>query len=950
MGSSSLLHPTTASTTPLALDPVSESLYLRLQSEIISTSLGDTGYLRRTNHLHPLVLSTVNGFQLGPGRDPTGEPYTDYVFLHAGLTIASETQTAPTPVNAFVRVFTQQTPDLPTPWLLPYPSAPISIPRPESPLDISALSIYPSMRGHYARNSKTVNRISEPISRPVPDDRFITRTPLNNGDITVDTAMTAWSSTSSIRRSARIASLPTARAITDSPPHDSRITKRRRAASSDGDYHPPPDRSRARVPSPMNTDIDTEWDQLEREITAEIAEEMAEEIRNGELHQREQASLRRFATELEEERRLNDDRAHFKFALQYLTGLTPTDDLVDTLQDESPDTLPRLLALPQFNPTPPVSPIIVARAKIPFAPAVPANAPSPVELLLGIANIPPSSAKKPLHNWPAPTPVKLELATNPTARPIPVFHVRVIPDEKEGVAEDLHKMRPREAIDIVSQPESVSFHPVPPGSLPQLVIQSSPPPQFTPMLIHEDSSNSDCSTDSLDSTEPSSPIVAIPRVDPFAHSRSVNRDGLINILSAEEARIAPTASHPYQRQLRRTISRVQSLQDSQTGMLKPFRIFLLGLMELLDLEERSRIRSAADFDATSGERKSIAHVHTPLPLPSPPHIAPVSLDESEPESEYPASISSRRRHNQDDDDPDNTPPSLSAARPTKIPQCRSRPPNFIDPRVIPIGLRAYHGMGSNNPDRELSCTVQRIPVDIRTYTIIQDPSPVPCEYIRSWSVMGGALEGLIFPGSPIPSSRHSLPVASSTADHWMGRVRELQIRRQNVELVHQFASESLTAEEQQECRSSVLIFYKRLAPNSDQLGRVRVDRAYAHARMHPVWSPLVKSTEAAFLRTAAYFMCRKGQQASADRIDQLLRTPENDDWEIREMVCRGSLEDAHRADECLRYFEQVDDEHWDYHAAEDNARAEVREWYRVRCGSPSSPTGSHCSDLASEID
>ncbi|KZP30015.1 hypothetical protein FIBSPDRAFT_884660 [Athelia psychrophila] len=145
----------------------------------------------------------VNGFQLRPGRDPTGEPYTDYIFLHTRLTVASETQTPPTPV------FTQQTLKLLTPWLQPYPGAPISIPKPESPLDISMLSIYPPMRGHYTRNSKTVNRISEPISRPIPGVPFITRAPLNNGDIPVDTTMMAWSSTSSIWFSARLASLPT---------------------------------------------------------------------------------------------------------------------------------------------------------------------------------------------------------------------------------------------------------------------------------------------------------------------------------------------------------------------------------------------------------------------------------------------------------------------------------------------------------------------------------------------------------------------------------------------------------------------------------------------------------------------------------------------------------------------------------------------------------------------
>lgn len=215
--------------------------------------------------------------------------------------------------------------------------------------------------------------------------------------------------------------------------------------------------------------------------------------------------------------------------------------------------------------------------------------------------------------------------------------------------------------------------------------------------------------------------------------------------------------------------------------------------------------------------------------------------------------------------------------------------------------------------------------------------------------MHGALDQLIFPGTPIRTSRYPLPVAVSSATHWMERIRELQLKRQNVELLIQFAIDSLTPEEQQECRSPTLTFYKRISPESNQLLRVKVDRAYAQARMHPIWTPLAKPAEAAFLRTASYFMYKKGENISADRIDILLRTPEHDDWEIREMVCRGSLESAHRADECLRYLGQVDDEHWTYHAAEDAARISVREWYNLRCGtSPSTSGESDITNLATD--
>lgn len=131
--------------------------------------------------------------------------------------------------------------------------------------------------------------------------------------------MTAWATPSSTRRSARLAGHSKARAISEaSTVEDERAAKRHRAASSDGDYHPPPDRTtQARRASPMDTDTDTEWEQLKHDITEEMA---ADSRKIAQMQDElEHDVLQRLEDELENERFIND-RAQFRFALQYLTG------------------------------------------------------------------------------------------------------------------------------------------------------------------------------------------------------------------------------------------------------------------------------------------------------------------------------------------------------------------------------------------------------------------------------------------------------------------------------------------------------------------------------------------------------------------------------------------------------------------------------------------------------
>ena len=78
--------------------------------------------------------------------------------------------------------------------------------------------------------------------------------------------------------------------------------------------------------------------------------------------------------------------------------------------------------------------------------------------------------------------------------------------------------------------------------------------------------------------------------------------------------------------------------------------------------------------------------------------------------------------------------------------------------------------------------------------------------------------------------------------------------------------------------------------------------------------------EAAFLRGAIYAYYKRGNVKKAEELERLLRTPHFDDWEIRELVSLGALDNEFREGEALDYFQTIEDEHWDFHATEDAFR------------------------------
>jgi len=111
---------TTDIQTGLSIAPLGTSPIFRLDSEILNTTLADLPYLRRTQSVHPLILSTSDGALLGTLQDPLGHSHIDLVFLNAGLFNLSDSPITVTPTSAFVRLFPELGNGPVQPWILPY--------------------------------------------------------------------------------------------------------------------------------------------------------------------------------------------------------------------------------------------------------------------------------------------------------------------------------------------------------------------------------------------------------------------------------------------------------------------------------------------------------------------------------------------------------------------------------------------------------------------------------------------------------------------------------------------------------------------------------------------------------------------------------------------------------------------------------------------------------------
>ena len=921
------LEPTQAQPGP-AIAPLTSRPLLRLDSEVLVAALADVPFLKRTENLHPLILSTADGVLLGNSVDPSGHKHADYTFLHAGLFDLSHPPYTVTPASAFVRLYPDLCDGPPQPWILPYISNPPSqvmvstLPHNASQITECANEIRRLIKQFEAGDEKVVlptqqqTKVAPTSSSALPP---VVKGTVATGEIVQNTSKRDESPAETFSRLASPGTVvptnstsPPARAfgsdITDSssstsnsyitpsnvipPPRivvsSTRVTVPPPTPSSDESTDEDYSSTSTRIGSSSEPDSDADGE-MDMEVEAEMEwEDLQTEIKNELMREVEKDSRER-----DDDKENNDGNFHkispdlysrlFDSYCQ-ITGEAPSDATMKELQ--------RYYLL------------VLERGIIPFIPrsALVKREPSPTDAPPGIANRAPQAPSPLVANPPHqyyPT-TSSPLVLNP---PHPY-----IPPEPTAVY-----MVQRMSSDSSSETTSEDSSSPPPLVRNDGVIINAAviEKKFTVSAASPDVEMATSQQD-LPATAPASPVPPEDRMNRFQRPRKVGKEELIRNLQLEAAQLreqlesmesteASIHENYYQR-LTETLEKIQQMESDRVGELESNQLYLAGLMHIIRLVE--------------------AIASTPLPHNSPlmvPAAAPPAtveealsdiIKDTDPTDieEYCAirGESGTTTYNQGDD--------------AKIPQCPSQPASNVDPRSIPIESRPYFKGGANDFIKKAGGVKRHLYVDIRSLTIVENPTHVPTAFLRHFTELYGQLEPLIFPGRLAPVHDWPFDVPDTYALTYQERVEELRKARREVEMLYQETTRTLTKSQIAECLRPHITLHKRISEDSPQLSPIKVDRMYFWQRLHPIWNPLLKPVEAAFVRGAIYVYYGTGRRDKAEELERLLRTPHYDDWETRELVALGALDSKFRENEALSYFRALDDEHWEYHANEEAFR------------------------------
>lgn len=435
--------------------------------------------------------------------------------------------------------------------------------------------------------------------------------------------------------------------------------------------------------------------------------------------------------------------------------------------------------------------------------------------------------------------------------------------------------------------------------------------------------NSNHSATSLVPTEPDvhpTPKGLIGRL--FLQPRRVSKTSLLRHLELDEIELNRILDSEqdlkedrlnYLERLTETIDRIRELKAEVIG--EPFdanQIFLRGLINILDIFEGNERNERSNSPSPSLEYPDESMITRPRDGDEETEINDNMIGGTE------LTRLDAQGPNPDISTQTQTHTSALIHHSALIPRCPTQPnQDQTDPRDVPIEERLWSKGGAITWARKAGRQKGVVLVDTRTLMIITGPTDhLPLRHVKQFTELDDDLRPLIFPGRITHTSNTPCDIPPTTARTFLDRIRELRLARREVENVYHSAHRMYPNPELNNCLRTYITLYKRIHEGSTQLCPVKVDRLYFWQRLHPVWNPLVKPIEAAFLQGVSYLLRSEGQPERARDIEKLLQTPHYDDWEVRELVGMGALDSDFREDEALQYFEIIDDEHWDFHESE----------------------------------
>jgi hypothetical protein len=162
---------------------------------------------------------------------------------------------------------------------------------------------------------------------------------------------------------------------------------------------------------------------------------------------------------------------------------------------------------------------------------------------------------------------------------------------------------------------------------------------------------------------------------------------------------------------------------------------------------------------------------------------------------------------------------------------------------------------------------------------------------------------ILFPGHVTPSHCGPLDFPNITVFTIGERYFQIREARQAIKMLYLRIRSGLPpwlVEELEEPKLSLHVV------RDWRLEKKYVDRGIFFRSLHPIYNPLVKDSEATFLRGAAYAYYRFKQDAIADTLDQVLRSPHYDFHLCQELLELGCLDEFGRDQQAYAFLEDYE--------------------------------------------
>jgi len=291
----------------------------------------------------------------------------------------------------------------------------------------------------------------------------------------------------------------------------------------------------------------------------------------------------------------------------------------------------------------------------------------------------------------------------------------------------------------------------------------------------------------------------------------------------------------------------------------------------------------------------------------PPRTQPIPVRSSSPETDWEYGLQI----------PQHVQPFIDNHFPNRIGNVTFRTQSFsrlgpLTNQLIPIHLRTYYPYADSKVHIPIP-RVDRIAV-IDTTTM---GFPGPSEALTHASFSGRtqifsllaprppSFETVLFPGHVHPNQCGPMDLPNVTAINLGERFVQLREARFAVISLYSRLREDLPRWLVEELDDPRFTLY--VARGDEKLEKKYVDRGNFFRGLHPVYNPLITDREAMYFRGAAYAYYRFRQDAIADTIDQLLRSPHYDHHLCRELLELGCLDQYGKDEQAYQFLEQYED-------------------------------------------